>query len=168
MKLLRSDFSRVHLAVMLFALANVVLGILLALAVIPYGSFAEIHSFTGAVLLPLILLAPMLFRKRKQVYAALKARFFITKRDLHAGKPLLLIAKAITLLLALGFIVQLITAGLLETGLAYSWFPGGTVMRFHMSLVYVIPALLVLHFTFMWLAYRRKPQPAHAAAPSEK
>ena len=153
---------------MLFALINVVLGILLALAVIPYGSFAEIHSFTGAVLFPLLLLAPMLFRKRKQVYAALKARLFITKRDLRAGQPLLFIAKVITLLMALGFIVQLITAGLLETGLAYSWFSGGAVMRFHTSLVIIIPALLVLHFLFMWLAYRRKPQAKHTTTTSDQ
>ena len=158
MKFLKSDFSKVHAAVMLAALINILMGVLIALRWLPYGAAAEVHEFFGIALFPLALLLPALFPSRKQLYTAIRARFWITRRDLAHGKPVVLLAKAATMLMALGFVVLLITVFLLKTGLAYTWFPNADLFSFHLGFVYFMPVLMVLHGLLMWLSTRAKPK----------
>ena len=159
MKLLKTGFSRIHAVVMLAALVNITLGAGMALGIVPYVPFGEIHGFAGVSVLPLLLLLPLLSPKRKNLYAALKAKLLITKRDLAQHRPFAIAAKVVTQLLALAFLLQLITGGLIETGLAYQLFPDFGMLSFHMTFLYVLPTLLLLHVIFMLLA-GRKPSAA--------
>ena len=160
MKCLKTDFAKVHLVLLVFGLINVGLGFAMKFGLVPYAAAIEIHEFTGFALVPIILLVPLLFRRRTQIYKAFKAKFLISKRDLAQKKPLMLTAKVVTNLMALGFLSQLTTALLMKTGLGYRWFPGANIYGFHTTFVYILPALVVLHAVLMWLAHRSKPKKA--------
>lgn len=162
MKLLKTDFGKVHLVVMLFALVNVTMALAMKLKLLPYEVAIEAHELSGFLLLPLLALLPALFKKRKNVYAALKARLFISKRDLAHRNVALLLAKGVTMLMLLGYVLQLLTAGLMKTGLGYQWFPTLDLYTFHTNFIFVLPVLMALHVVFMLLSQRR-PKPAAKA-----
>ena len=156
MKLFSNDFSRMHAIVALAALINLVLGVGMALGLIPYVPFGEVHGFAGAIILPLFFLLPLLSSKRKNLYAALKAKLLLNKRDIAQKNPFRILAKIVTLLMAFAFLVQLATGALMETGLAYQWFPNFGMLGFHMTFIYVLPTLILLHLVFMLLGKRRQ------------
>ena len=158
MKFLKTDFSRVHFVVMLFGLVNVLMGIALTTSFIPYQTAAMLHWISGLLLLPLLMLLPGCFKNRKMLYKAFKARLLITKRDFAQKKTLLIIAKAVTLLMLIGFLILLVSAVLLKTGLANQLFPSFNLFMLHVRFVYVMPVLVVLHPILMLLATRRPPQ----------
>ena len=58
--------------------------------------------------------------------------------------------------MAFAFLVQLATGALMETGLAYQWFPNFGMLGFHMTFIYVLPTLILLHLVFMLLGKRRQ------------
>ena len=157
MKLFSNDFSRIHAVVALAALINLVLGVGMALGFIPYVPFGEVHGFAGASILPLLFLLPLLSSKRKNLYAAIKARLILSKRDIAQKNVFRVLAKIVTLLMAFAFLVQLATGALMETGLAYQWFPNFGMLGFHMTFIYVLPTLILLHIIFMLLSKRKKP-----------
>ncbi|HNW86945.1 MAG TPA: hypothetical protein PLP25_05375 [Candidatus Limiplasma sp.] len=159
MKPFSNDFSRMHAVVALAALVNIVLGVSMALGAIPYVPFGEVHGFAGAIILPLFFLLPLLSKKRKNLYSAIRSKLLITKRDKAQKNLFLLSAKGVTLLMAVLFLMQLVTGALMETGLAYKLFPGFGMLGFHTAFLYVLPTLIVLHFAFMLLS-RRKPRAA--------
>lgn len=156
MKLLRSDFSKVHFVGMLFGLVNVGMAIVLRLGLLPYAVAIMVHQVSGFLLIPLLLLVPALFRKRRQLYTAFRARLFPSRRDFAQKNTPLILAKTVTLLMLLGFLSQVTTAALLRTGLGNRWFPGFDFYTLHTSFLYVLPALVVLHTILMIWATRRK------------
>lgn len=161
MKFLKTDFSRVHFVVMLFGLINVLMGIALTTALIPYQTAALLHWISGLLLLPLLLLLPGFFKNRKMLYQAFKSRLTITKRDIARKKTLLILAKIDTVLMLLGFVILLISALLLKTGLAYQMFPNFNLFMFHVRFVYVMPVLVALHPILMLSAKWKAKSDAH-------
>ena len=163
MKLLKSEFSRIHALAALAAAVNLVLGVGMALYLIPYVPFGEVHGFAGAVTLPLLLLLPLLSPKRKSLYTALRNKFLIRPRDLAQKNWVLISAKIVTWLIGLAFLCQLATGALMETGLAYQLFPTFSILSFHTTFLYILPPLVVLHVVLMLLA-KRKPVKAAKVA----
>lgn len=154
MNFLKTSFSRVHAVVMLLALATVLLGAGMALGFIPFVPFGEFHGALGVAIFPTLLLLPLLFKKRKNLYAALKAKLLITKRDIAHKNPFAIAAKVVTLVMALAFLLQLCTGALVETGLGYQLFPTFSMLSFHMSFLYILPALILLHLILTLLGQR--------------
>lgn len=164
MKWLRSDFSKVHAVVMLVALVNITMGFMMAFSVIPFNIASELHEVAGLMLLPIILLLPACFKSRKRLYAALRARFLITRQDRQGKRTLVILAKIITQLFALSFILLLITAPLIETGLLSAWLPTYSILNFHTKFIYPIAVLGIAHVVLMYLS---KPRPKKATATPE-
>ncbi len=156
MKFLKTDFGKVHLFVMLFGLTNVLMALLVRLKLIPYAIGITIHQWSGFLLLPLLLLLPMLFSKRKQIYAAIRARLIINKRDIAQKNVKVILAKIVTSLMLLSFLLQLISAVLLRTGIAAQLYPAINVYAIHTSFVYIMPVLIALHPILMKLSTRKK------------
>lgn len=166
-KWFRSDFQKVHGAVMLFGVVNVLMGISLKFGLLPYASAVEVHEFAGFSLVPLLLLLPLLFRKRRLIYRAIVSRLFISKRDLKPSHALTVISKVLTMLMALGFLTQIGSALVQKSGLWTGTQFAMNAYLVHNSMVYVLVPLVVLHTVAMLLAKRSKPapkQPAEAAA----
>lgn len=161
MRFFRSSFLRVHAVVVLLVLTTILLGGGMALGLIPFVPFGEVHGFLGMAIFPTLLLLPLLSSKRKNIYKAMQSKLFISKRDIAAKKPVAIVAKVVTLMMILAFLMQLITGLLVETGLAYQLFPSFGMLSFHMSFLYVLPVLIVLHLTLKLLSNRpaRKAQP---------
>ena len=158
-KLFKSDFAKVHAVVMLFALVNVLLALALKLRLISGGLYATavtVHVISGFSILPSLLLVPLLFSNRKLIYRAIRARLLPSWRDFTQKKPLAAAAKFVTLLMALGFVSQTVTALLMRTGLAYRWFPSFDIYTFHTTFVFVLPVLVLLHPILTKLGQRRK------------
>jgi len=155
MKLFKSDFDKVHAVIMSFALINVVLGISLVWPFLPYQVASTLHLLSGLLLILLAFLLPALFKNRKRLYTALKVRFLITKRDLAQKNGLLIAAKAVTMLLGVGFVLLFFSAVFIKTGWGYKLWPTVNLLRIHITFVYIIPALMVLHPVLMLLAQRR-------------
>lgn len=148
---------------MFAAVVNVLLGITLKFGLLPYASAVEFHEFFGFSLVPLLLLLPLLFRKRRLIYRALAARLFISQRDLKPGHAVTVVSKVLTMLMALGFLLQISSALVQKSGL---WTGTPFAMNayvLHNSMVYVLVPLIVLHTVAMWLAQRRKPTPKQPA-----
>ena len=166
-KWFRSDFDKVHAAVMLFGSVNVLLGITLKFGLLPYSSVIVPHMVAGFSLVPLLLLTPLIFRKRRLLYRALAARLFPSKRDLQPGRAMTVVAKVLTLLMALGFLLQIGSALVLRTGL---WngtqFAVGAYLL-HSSMIYALLPLVVLHPIAMKLAQRRPPKAKTPAGTAE-
>jgi hypothetical protein len=157
MKLLKTDFSKYHAIVATAALITVCIGAGMSFGWIPYTPFGEVHGVAAASIFPLLLLLPLLFKRRASLYKALKARFLLTAHDSWKKNKYVLLAKISTWLLALTFLLQLITGALVGTGLGYQLFPGFAILSFHMSFLYVLGCLIVLHTAFQYLAAHRKP-----------
>lgn len=155
MKFLKTDFSRVHAVVMLLALLTILIGAGMALRVIPFIPFGELHGALGVAIFPALLLLPLLSKKRKNLYVALKAKLFITKRDIAHKNTFIIAAKVVTLVMALAFLMQLATGALVETGLGYQLFPSFSMLSFHMSFLYVLPVLILLHLILTLLGQRQ-------------
>ena len=156
MKFLKTDFGKVHLFVMLFGLTNVLMALLLKLGLIPYAVGITIHQWSGFLLFPLLLLLPTLFAKRKQIYAAFRARLFITRRDIAQRNAKVILAKTVTMLMLLSFLLQVISAILMKTGVAAALYPAVNVYNIHTSFVFILPVLIVLHPILMKLSVRKK------------
>ena len=154
MKLFKSDFSKVHAIIMSFALINVVMGISLVWPFLPYQVASFLHLMSGLLLIPLAFLLPAFFRNRHRLYAALKARFLITRRDIAQKNGLLIAAKTATMLLGAGFVLLFFSAILIKTGLGYKLWPTVNLLRIHVVFVYIIPVLMVIHPVLMVLAQR--------------
>jgi hypothetical protein len=157
MKLLKTDFSKYHAIVAIAALVTVCLGAGMAFGWIPYVPFGELHGIAAASIFPLLLLLPLLFKRRISLYKALKVRLLPTARDSWKKNKFALLAKIATLLLALTFLLQLVTGALMATGLGYQVFPSFAMMSFHTSFLYVLGSLIILHTVFQYLATHRKP-----------
>ncbi|NLI21931.1 MAG: hypothetical protein GX418_10335 [Clostridiales bacterium] len=155
MKFLKTDFGKVHLAVMLLGVINVGLAIALKLQLVPYAVALPLHQWSGMLLLPTLLVLPALFKRRRNLYAALKTRVLIQRRDVKAGKTAMILAKAVILLMLLGFLMQTVSAILMKTGLSGRMYPAVDVYSLHTGMIYVMPALVVLHAIFILLATRR-------------
>ena len=164
MKWFRSDFATVLAVVMLVALVNITMGFMLAFSVLPYNIASELHEVAGLMLFPILLLLPACFKSRKRLYAALRARFFITRQDWQAKRTLVILAKIVTQLFALSFIVLLITAPLIETGLLSAWLPTYSILNFHTKFIYPIAVLGIAHVVLMYLI---KPRVKKTAKTSE-
>ena len=157
MKFLKTDFGKVHAVVMTFALVNVLLALALKLGLIGgegYLTAVTVHVVCGFLILPSLLLLPLLFSTRTKIYRALRAKLFLSKRDLAQKNPALVAAKIVTMLMALGFVSQTVTGALYRLFQVYEVYP------FHTAFIFVLPVLVVLHLVLMKLAYRRRPQPA--------
>ena len=155
MNFLKTSFSRVHAVVMLLALLTVLLGVGMALGIVPFVPFGELHGEFGVAIFPTLLLLPLLFKKRRNLYSAIKAKLLITKRDIAHKNPFNLAAKVVTLVMALAFLMQLATGALVETGLGYQLFPSFSMLSFHMSFLYVLPVLILLHLILTLLGQRQ-------------
>lgn len=164
MKRLPSDFSKVHAVVMLVALVNIAMGFMMAFSVLPFNIASELHEIAGLMLLPIILLLPACFKSRKRLYAALRARFFITRQNRQAKQTLVILAKIVTQLFALSFVLLLITAPLIETGLLSAWVPTYSILSFHTWFIYPIAVLGIAHIVLMSLI---KPRPKKTTASPE-
>ena len=159
MKLLKTDYGKVHAVVATVALINVVVAMLLKLGLIRGGLYpvaVTAHVVCGFLILPTLLLLPLVFPTRAKLYRAIRARLLPGKRDFHAKNKTLLAAKLVTALMAVGFLSQTVTALLIRTGLAVRWFPALDLYGFHMAFIFVLPALVALHLILMMLAQRRK------------
>jgi hypothetical protein len=157
MRILKTDFSKYHAVVAAAALITVCVGAGMAFGWIPYIPFGEFHGVAAASIFPLLFLLPLLFKRRVSMYKALRARFLITARDSWKKNKFALLAKITTWLLALTFLMQLITGALVGTGLGYQLFPSFAILSFHMSFLYTLGSLIVLHTAFQYLAAHRKP-----------
>ena len=159
MRFLHNDFSRVHAAVASAALITVVLGSLMFFGILPYEPFGDIHGILGISVFALLLLLPLFLKGRFKIYRAFWARLSPRKKG-SAGNPLFtILARVTTLLLALLFLLQLITGLLMMTGLTYQWFPTFGMLSFHTTFLYALGILIVLHVVFMLLAKALKPAP---------
>lgn len=154
MNFLRTDFQKAHFFIMLFAAANILLAAALRFYWLPYQTASLLHVASGVLAVLSAFLVPALFKKRKQVYAALKARLLISKRDLARKKPAVLLAKALATLLGLSFIVLALSWVLIATGLDHALL-GVYLLRFHMDFLYFVIALGLLHPLTMLLAGKR-------------
>ena len=128
----------------------------MALGLLPYFPFGSIHGFFAGALFPLILLLPLLSKKRTQLYKALLAKLSLPSRTAAKKNPFSVIAKVITLLMILTFLMQLTTGLLVDSGLGYQLFPGFAVLSFHMSFLYLLGGLILLHATFQYLSIHHK------------
>lgn len=149
MKLFKSAFSRLHFVIMVFALATILLGIVLALPSVPNGLWNAadiVHLIVGITLVAAAVLVPLTMKNRGMVFRALWSRLVISKKDLKQRKPLVLISKAAAMLMALGFLILFLDA------VIYKLFGGGLLLAFHLKFIYVMPALAVLHVITMKLA----------------
>lgn len=155
---LRTDFQKFHLVLMLLALANILLGLALAYSFVPYYPAATWHMISGVALVGSLLL-PLFFPKGKQLYKALKARTFLTRRDLEQKKPFVLAAKGTAMLMALGFAVLFITFLMLQLGVGNR----GNIFSFHRSLLWFMVVVAVLHPVFMILSQRKPGKPKTSA-----
>lgn len=155
MKQFKSDFSKVHAIIMVFALINVVMGISLVWPFLPYQAASFLHLMSGLLLIPLVFLLPAFFRNRSRVYAALKARFLISKRDIAQKNGLLIAAKTVTMLMGIGFVLLFLSAIVIKTGLGYQLWPTVNLLQIHVTFVYIIPVLMVFHLVLMGLAQQR-------------
>ncbi len=157
MKFLKTDFGKVHAVTMTFALVNVLLALALKLGWIGgdlYFTAITAHVVCGFLILPSLLLLPLLFPTRTKIYRALRAKLFLSKRDLAQKNPALVAAKIVTMLMAMGFLSQTVT------GMLYRFFQVYEVYPIHTAFIFVLPVLVLLHLAFMKLAYRRRTQPA--------
>jgi len=156
MKILRTGFARVHAAVALAALVTLTLGALLKFSVLPYVPFGIIHGIAGASIFPLLLLLPLLSRKRASLYRALKAKLLVSKRDVAQRKVLVIAGKIVAQLMALMFLFQLVTGALIGTGLAYRLFPTFGMISFHTGFLYALLALAAFHPVLVLLSRRAR------------
>ena len=159
MKFLKTELSKIHAVVAFMALITLTIGSGMALGLIPFIPYGELHGLAGASIIPLLLLLPLLSKNRKNLYKALQSRILITKRDLVQKKPLLIAAKIVTFLMAIAFLFQLLTGFLMESGLTYQLFPNFGMLSFHIGFLYVLGTLILAHLTLMWLVTHPK---AHA------
>jgi hypothetical protein len=152
MRFLRTDFSKVHAAVASAALITVILGSLMFFGVLPYVPFGVVHGIFGIAIFALLLLLPMVLKGRSKIYRAFWARISLRRKG-SAGNPLFaLLARITTLLMALLFVLQLVTGLLMMTGLTYQWFPTFGMLSFHTTFLYILGILILLHIAFMLLA----------------
>ena len=164
MKFLKTDFGKVHLCVMLFGVTNVLMALLLRLRLIPYMVGITIHQWSGFLLFPILLLTPTLFAKRRQIYTAIKARLLINSRDIKQRNGRVILAKTVTMLMLLSFLLQVTSAILLKTGVAAAWYPAVDVYGIHTSFVFIIPVLIILHPILMKWSVRKKAAKPDSAA----
>lgn len=155
MRVFRSEFSRMHALIMLSALINLLLGAGMALLGWPREPFGFFHGLTGALILPLWVVLPLFSPKRKNLYAAIRNRMFLQRRDWKRGNAATVLAKLITLLTALAYLTQLATGALIGTGLTYQLFPTFGMRAFHSRFVVILPVLLLLHAVLMAWAHRK-------------
>ncbi len=155
---LRTDFQKFHLMLMLLALINIVLGLAIAYYWIPYDTATTLHVISGVALMASLFI-PLLLPNGKQLYKALRARTYITKRDLEQKKPMVLAAKATATLMALGFAALFVTFLLIRAGVGNR----GGLFSFHRSLLWAMVVVAVLHPVFMLLS-QRKPKKKTPAA----
>ncbi len=155
---LKSDFQKFHLVLMVLAIINIVLGLALVYYFIPYPTASRLHMYSGIALVASLVL-PMFFPNGKAVYKALRARTYISRRDLEQKKPFVLLAKATATLLALGFAVLFITFVLIQAGIG----DRGQLFTFHRGFLWFMVVVAVLHPVFMLLS-QRKPKKATPAA----
>jgi len=158
MKFLKTELSKIHAVVALMALITISVGSGMALGLIPYKPYGELHGLAGASIIPLLLLLPMLSKNRKNLYKALQSRIILNKRDLVQRKPLQIAAKVVTFLMALAFLFQLLTGALIEEGLAYQLFPGFGMISFHIGFLYVLGTLVLTHLILMLFVKHWKPR----------
>lgn len=159
MRFLRTDFGKVHAATAAFALVNVLLALALKAGLMRGGLYpiaVTVHVVAGFLILPTLLLLPLAFPTHTKIYRAMRAKLLLNRRDLAQKNAPVIAAKTVTMLMALGFVSQTVTALLLRTGLAYRWFPTLDVYAFHTAFVFVLPVLVLLHPILMLLAHRRK------------
>lgn len=130
MRFLRNDFSRVHAAVASAALITVVLGSLMFFGILPYVPFGLVHGILGISIFALLLLLPLFLKGRAKIYRAFLSRISLRKRVLTGNRPFTILARLTTLIMALLFLLQLVTGLLMMTGLAYQWFPTFGMLSF--------------------------------------
>jgi hypothetical protein len=158
MKLLKTDFGKVHAVVATVALINVVVAMLLKLGLIRgslYSVAVTTHVVCGFLILPALLLLPLAFSTRAKLYRAIRVRLLPGRRDFTGKHKMMLAAKIVTMLVAVGFLCQTVTALLMRTGLAGRWFPAFDTYGFHTAFIFVLPVLVVLHLILMKLAHRQ-------------
>lgn len=157
MRFFRSDFSRVHAAVASAALITIVLGSLMFFGILPYVPFGVVHGIFGISIFALLLLLPLFLKGRFKIYRAFLARISLRKTGLTGNRIFATFARVTTLLMALLFILQLVTGLLIMTGLTYQWFPSFGMLSFHTTFLYTLGILILLHVAFMLLAKGKKP-----------
>ncbi len=157
MKFLKTGFSRVHAAVAAVALAALLIGGGMALGLIPYRPYGLIHGILGLSVFPLWAVLPLLSKKRRNLYRALRAKAILSRADFRRGDALAIAAKSVTMLMGLMFLMQAVTGLMMMTGLTYRWFPSFGMLSFHTSFMYLMGALVSAHAALMLARRFRKP-----------
>lgn len=156
MKFVKTEFGKIHAVIATVVFAALLIGAGMAFRLIPYIPYGEIHGILGAMIIPLWIVLPLLSPKRKSLYRVLRERILMNRRDLQRGNPLTIAAKIITMAMVLLLILQLITGGLMATGIAYTLFPSFSMLSFHTSFLYALLTLVALHACLMFLVKHGK------------
>jgi hypothetical protein len=154
LKIMNSDFSRVHLVFALFAALNVSLGLGMTFSIPFMRAAAWVHFLAGV----LVVLTPWLvlpfLKNPKPVWTSFKVRLTIRRSDLK--NPSLLTAKIAAWLFIISLLLLILGGIMIKSGLAAWLFPDINVLRLHTRGVILIPVLLLLHVFTMMRLYGKK------------
>lgn len=154
MKIMKSDFSRVHLVFALFAALNIFLGLALRFSIPFMRAAAWVHFMAGV----LVVLTPWLvlpfLKNSKPVWTSFKVRLTIRRSDLN--NPSLLTAKISAWLFLLSLLLLILGGIFIKSGLSARLFPDINFLRLHTRGIMLVPPLLMLHVITMMRLYGKK------------